>query len=236
MLPLLVILAIFLAIFTQTVSGFGLALVSMSLLVPLLGVQVATPLVALVAVAAEAILVIRYRAALNLKVVWQLVLAAFAGIPLGVIALQRVDEQVVLTVLGAVLVFYAAYALLNLRLPELHHPAWAYGLGFIAGILGGAYNVSGPPVIVYGNCRRWLPAEFKGNLQGFFLAVSLFAVLGHFLAGNVIPEVWRYFLPALVGLALGILLGSLVDRRINPALFRRLVLVLLMVLGLRLIL
>jgi uncharacterized membrane protein YfcA len=131
---------------------------------------------------------------------------------------------------------YALYALLKFKLPELRHPSWAYGTGLLAGMLGGAYNTSGPPVIIYGNCRRWQPAEFKSNLQGFFVVNSLFVFIGHALGGNLTPLVWRYYLWSLPVLAVGIILGTSMDRLFNPETFRKIVLWLLVVMGVRLIL
>lgn len=232
----LVGLFVFLGIFTQSASGFGLALVSMPLLTALLGIQIATPLVALIGITAEAVLVLYYRDDLEIRSLWRLIVASLAGVPLGVVALGRVDEDIVMAVLGLVLVGYSLYALLNLRLPELAHNGWAYGLGFLAGVLGGAYNISGPPVVIYGHCRRWPAAQFKGNMQGYFVVVSLFVLAGHALDGNLTPLVWRNFMWALIGIVLGIVLGVRLDRYINQALFRRIVLVLLIVLGLRLLL
>ena len=120
--------------------------------------------------------------------------------------------------------------------PRLKHPAWAYGFGFLAGVLGGAYNTSGPPVVIYGNCRRWPPAEFKGNLQGFFLVNDLLVVAGHALSRNLAPPVLRDYLIALPALALGLFVGSKLDQRLDPELFRKVVLVLLVVMGLRMLL
>ncbi len=232
---LIVFLIVFLAIFTQSVTGFGLALVSMPLLVAVLGIQTAAPLVALIALVAELILLIYYREALNLQVVWRLAIASVLGVPLGVWALRNVDEQLVLTILGLIVGGYALYALLNLRLPTIQQPAWAYGAGFLAGILGGAYNTSGPPVIVYGNCRRWPPAEFKSNLQGFFLLNSGLIVGTHLLANNFTADVWHGTLVALPAVATGIVAGLLLSKRISAPAFRKIVLWLLLVLGVWLI-
>ena len=234
MLP--VMLVIFFAIFVQGLVGFGLALIAMPLLAALIGIGEAAPAVALLGFTAEIALVWRYRRDLNVRTVGRLVVAAALGIPLGLLALRGLDEQLVLTVLGLVIVGYAGYALLNLRVPALSHPAWGYGLGFLAGVLGGAYNTSGPPVIIYGHCRRWSPEEFKGNLQGFFVAVSLFIAAGHLLAGNVTGEVWRIYLLGLAPMALALWLGPHLATHVNPFVFRRLVLLLLLVLGISLIL
>lgn len=65
----LVFLIVFAAIFTQTVTGFGLALVSMPLLALVLPIQVAAPLVALFGLVAELLLLLRYRTALNVRAV-----------------------------------------------------------------------------------------------------------------------------------------------------------------------
>jgi uncharacterized membrane protein YfcA len=226
-----IFLIVFLAIFTQSVTGFGLALVSMPLLTTLLGIQTAAPLVALVGLIAEFFLLIYYREAFNMRVVWRLIIAAVFGIPLGVLALRYIPEEIVLTLLGIIVGGYALYALLDLRLPTIQQPIWAYGAGFFAGILGGAYNTFGPPVIVYGNCRRWPPAEFKSNLQGFFLLNSFLVVGTHTVAQNYTTEVWRSTLVALPAIAAGIIVGLLLASRISNKVFRRIVLWLLLVLG-----
>lgn len=224
-----------LAVFTQSLTGFGSALVAMAFLPGLLGVQVAAPLVAVLSLTLETVLLIRYRGALHMDAIWRLVLASLPGIPLGILALRGVDERLILTILGLVLAGYALYALANIRLPELKTPAWAYGFGFLAGALGGAYNTSGPPVVIYANFKRWPPAEFKSNLQAFFITNSVLVVSGHALSGNYTPEVLSLYAAVLPGLALGVLLGISLDRWINPEFFRKIVLVLTLLMGLRLV-
>ena len=130
---MLVFLIVFLAIFVQTVTGFGLALVSMPLLVHVVGIHVAAPLVALVAGVAEALLLRRYRADFNPRAVARLALASLLGVPLGILLLRRVDAGVVTAVLGLLLIAYALYSLSGLTPPQLRRPAWAYGFGFLGG-------------------------------------------------------------------------------------------------------
>jgi uncharacterized membrane protein YfcA len=232
----IVAIIIFISAFTQTLTGFGSALVSMSILPSLLGIQIAAPLVALMAITLEAILLIRLRGAINLRAVWRLSLAAVVGIPIGIVLARSISEDIVLTILGIVLVGYSLYALIAPRLPELKHPAWAFAFGFVGGILSGAYNVAGPAAVIYGNCRRWNPDEFRSNLQAFFLINDAFVLINHGLAGNLQPIVWSYYLVALPAILLGIFFGLKLDRRINPDVFRKMVQVLLIVMGLRLIL
>jgi len=231
---LLTSLVVFFGCFTQSLTGFGVALVTMALLPSLIGLQVATPLVALIGIALEVLMLIRYRASIRFKSILALIVSSAIAIPVGVVYLRRLDELVALFILGLILVLFAAYALTGYRLPELSHPAWAWLFGLVSGLLGGAYNTAGPPVIVYGNCRKWSPQEFKSNLSGFFIIGSLVVVTTHWLNGNFTPIVWTTFLFSLPMLMIGFLLGQSMDRWLNPEIFRKIVLVLLVVLGLRL--
>ncbi len=62
-IPLLVI--VFFAVFTQSLTGFGSGLVSMALMPNVLDIQSAVPLVAMLTGTLELFLLIRYRAAFN---------------------------------------------------------------------------------------------------------------------------------------------------------------------------
>ena len=231
----LVGLTVFLAVFTQSLSGFGVALVAMALLPSMIGIHVATPLVAVIALVLEIILVYRYRQSLEVHAIWRIVLAALLGTPLGVYLLSNVNENISLTVLGIVITGYAVYALLGLKMPRLDGSAWAYLAGWFGGLLGGAYNTSGPPVILYADCRRWPPDVFKSNLQGYFLISSVAVVASHILNGNLTPQVWNIFWWTIPFILVGLVAGLGLGRWLNPVIFRRLVLVLLIVMGIRLI-
>ena len=58
----------------------------------------------------------------------------------------------------------------------------------------------------------------------------------HALSGNFTPEIWRIYLWSLPVIAIAILAGVSLDKVLNPAVFRKVVLVLLVILGIRLIL
>jgi uncharacterized membrane protein YfcA len=60
-------------------------------------------------------------------------------------------------------------------------------------------------------------------------------IFTHGLSGNFTPDVWRHYVLALPAVALGLLAGFSLDRRLNPQRFRQVVLVLLVLLGLRLL-
>ena len=227
-------LTVFLGAFTQSLTGFGVALIAMAILPSLWGLPIATPLVALTGIVLETARLIRYRQSLQMRSIWRLVVASVVAIPFGIYILRQLDERIALFVLGLIIFGYALYALIGFRLPELHHPLWAWLTGLASGMLGGAYNTAGPPIVIYGNCRRWSPQEFRSNLSGFFIVNSAMVVSTHFLSGNITSEVLSVFWRVLPALALGFLAGQSLDRWLNPEVFRKIVLGVLIVLGIRL--
>jgi uncharacterized membrane protein YfcA len=227
---------VFLGMLVQGLVGFGSAMVIMALLSERVGLGLAGPLVALMALPSEGLVLLRYRGALNWRSVRRLAAGMVLGVPVGILALRHVPERPMLVFLGVLIAAYALYALLGLRLPALRRPGWAYLFGWVAGAIGGAYNTSGPPVVVYGTSRGWPREEFKGNLQAFFLLCDLAVVTGHGLAGHLTRDVWTHFAVALPVILLGAAAGMALDRVVPAALFRRLVLALLLVLGVRLLL
>jgi len=229
-----IFLVLLLGAFTQSLTGFGSALVAMALLPPLLGLPATAPLVALTALCLEATMIIRYRESLKVGAIWRLLAASLVGAPFGVYFLGRINEDIALLVLGIVISGYAIYALAGFRLPELTHPLWAWGTGLVSGMLGGAYNTSGPPVVMYGNCRRWNAGEFKSNLSGFFVINSIMVTASHAWSGHYSADIIRILPWALSAVFIGFLAGQALDKWISPELFRKMVLILLVALGLRL--
>ncbi|MEB3886238.1 sulfite exporter TauE/SafE family protein [Lyngbya sp. CCY1209] len=236
-LPVLTI--IFFAVFVQSLSGFGAGLVAMPLLTELLGLDRAAPLVAAIGILLNLTLTLYYRYEFQISAVLRLTVSALVAIPFGLSGLQFLDPEMGLKLLGAVILTYAAIALilehLNISLPRLDSPQWAYGFGFASGLLSGAYNTGGPPVVIYGACRRWNPAVFKSNINGFFMVSTAMVIVNHALHGNYTETVFKLFLYALPVMAIAIVAGLSLSKFINPVAFRTLILILLVAVGLRLL-
>lgn len=232
---LLVAVIIFLAVFTQSFLGFGSAIVTMGLIPGVIGLPLATPLFSIIAILFEPVLLLYYRHGLDFRAVRQLLLSSMLGIPIGILMLNVLPERVMLPVLGMIIFGYGLYALARFRLPEFKQPGWAYFFGFLSGAFGGAYAVTGPPVIIFGHGRKWEPAAFKGNLQAYFIVSSFAIVIGHIVNGSYTAEIWPYFWAALPAVALGLVAGLSLDRFFGPDAFRKAVLVGIVILGLGLI-
>jgi uncharacterized membrane protein YfcA len=235
MTAILVALLVFAAVFIQTLSGFGFALIIMPLITLALGLKVAAPLVALLGLTAYAINLMRYRRSIDLPELARLALACALGVPVGIWALIHVDDAIIKPVMGLILVLYALYALLRPAAKGQAAHWWVYPAGFAAGCLGGAYNTPGPPVIIYGSLRHWPKAQYRAMLQALFFVTGVLVVASHALAHHITTDVLTFYLYALPALLLGILAGARTDPRLNQMRFRTLVTILILILGLSLV-
>jgi len=224
------------AMFVQTSTGFGSALIAMSFLIGMLGPDIAAPLFALSFSTVSIVITYRYRHDLKIRNIWRIMLAGIVGVPIGVGVISQWDKAIVLFIFGMFISGYALYALLGFKAPRFKHPALQWVVGLLAGMASGAYNTSGPVYIVYGDTQRWQPFEFKGNLQVMFFFNSLFTTINHFLFGNMTQAVFGYWLYAIPGIVIGIALGFTMDRFIKPDPFRKVVQVLLFFIGISLML
>ena len=224
------------ACFVQAVAGFGLPMIATSVLVALFGIKATVPLIAIIILELQLFLVVRYRATLDLRAVWRISSAAALGIPIGVLFLSRIPETIAITLLGLLLIAYVAVSSLALPVPRLENKRWAYLFGLLSGLGAGAYNIAGPPMIIYGDTQRWEPRLFKSNLQGCFLVITSVAILTHSLSGNMTRDILRNSLIALPFVVVGAMAGITLDRFINRTVFRRIVLGLLLIFGVNLML
>ncbi|HVY44569.1 MAG TPA: sulfite exporter TauE/SafE family protein, partial [Minicystis sp.] len=206
--------------------------------VPLLAlrlpVDVAAPLAVLVSITVAAIVLVQDHRDVHLRSAGWLVGATLLGIPLGLLLLVRVDGRVVKAVLGVVIVGFALFSFRArpaVRQREGRDLPWLFGCGFLAGVLGGAYGMNGPPLVVYGALRGWSPARFRATLQAYFLPASAIGMVGYVLAGVLGPEVVRDYLWSLPATVVATLLGRVASRRLGGDTFRRVVYASLVVTG-----
>lgn len=230
-LTLMTAIILFLCALIRSAVGFGDALLAIPFLGMMMRLSTASPVVALAGFIMSLGIVVVNQETVDFPSAWRLIVASLVGIPVGVFLLHAAPERVVKGALGVVLVTYGIYNLVTPRVPHLQHEKYAFPFGFVAGILGGAYNTSGPPVVIYGTLRRWSPEYFRATMQCYFLFTYLATIAGHGMSGLWTPLVLKLFLWASPGIGLGMYLGGKVHRMIPKPLFSQVIFGILAVVG-----
>ena len=207
----------------RSAFGFGEALIAVPLLAFFIPMQVAAPLAVLVSVTIAAVVLVQDWRHIHLQSAGWLVLSTMVGIPLGLLLLTHAPEHVMKAGLGGLILLFALFSLTGGARMQLRHDSrrWMLACGFIAGILGGAYGMNGPPLVIYGSLRKWTAQHFRATLQAYFLPASVLGMVGYLSAGMWTPAVTRDYLLCLPVMLPAVFLGRAINHRLSAAAFSR---------------
>jgi uncharacterized membrane protein YfcA len=234
--PLSIIAIVCAAGFVQGSTGFGFALTSMPLLPLMMGYKDAAALVFLLSAIVIALTFFRNRKHYNWREGWELIAGAVVGIPIGFYLFIHAEESLLRHLLGAVLCAFAINEFLIQRWMTRAADVTSrlgFPLGMLSGSLDAAFNMAGPPAVAYVYARPWSAQQIAASLQvqfgiGLILRTILSAGTG-FLNARVLQLSACAALP----LSASILLATHVAPRIPRVALRRVVFLLLGVMGLK---
>ena len=226
------ILAIFLiATLTSSTFGFGLGLIAMPLLALFTDIKTASALVAIVGLTLSIGVIFNNWRDIQFKNAGKLIISSLIGVPIGLYLLKGTQNDIMKVILALIILSFSVYKLFTPTLPSLRTDRSSYFFGFLAGIFGGAYYMGGPPVIIYASMRAWPPNIFRATLITFFFPMSVFILVGHFMAGNMSRQVLSLYALCIPIIILSIFLGGKFNRSIPKGKFDRLIYILLVFIG-----
>jgi len=211
-----VLCVIFVATFIRSALGFGEALVAVPLLALRIPLRTAAPLAVMVSITIAALIIIQDWRKVYVRTAAKLLMPTLFGIPLGLLLLTNPHQEIVKLLLALIIICFAVYSLRKRHAVELKEDNhwWLLFCGFLAGILGGAYGMNGPPLAVYGTMRRWSPQHFRATLQGYFLPASMLGMAGYMWKGLWTHELTHYYVLSLPVTIPAILLGRVANHRL----------------------
>lgn len=218
-----VLVILFVATVIRSAFGFGEALIAVPLLAIVIPLPVAAPVAVLLSITIAAVVVAQDWQHIHLRSSVWFLLPTVAGIPMGLWLLTSSHQRLVKGLLAAVIIMFAAYSLAARRRLELRSDSrgWLLACGFCAGVLGGAYGMNGPPLVIYGSLRRWPAQQFRATLQAYFLPASIIGMAGYWMAGLWTRPVTHYYLLGLPAALPAVLLGRGINHRLSGAAFLR---------------
>ena len=189
----------------------------MPLLAAVVPVREAAPLAVLMSITVAAVVVAQDWKKIHVRSAAWLLLPTLAGIPLGLLLLAHGPQRLVKAILAVLILAFAVYSLVG-RMPmklDRDSRPWLLSCGFVAGVLGGAYGMNGPPLVIYGAMRRWTAQHFRATLQAYFLPASVLGMAGYWLAGLWTRPVTHYYLLGLPVALPAVLVGRWINHRLS---------------------
>lgn len=207
----------FLATLFRSTFGFGESLIAVPLFSLFIPIEEAVPLSVLMSILVAFTVVVQDHRQVHFRSAKWLIIFATLGIPLGLLMLVYGNQTMVKVALGVLIILYSAYSLLGrVRLGECKESRlWLFSCGFLSGVLGGAYGLNGPPLVLYGNKMKWSATQFRATLQAYFLPVGVISVVGYLFEGLVNAVVLNYFMYAIPVIVPAIFLGRYFNKKLK---------------------
>ena len=189
-------------------SGFGGALIFVPLASAVIGPSLAAPLLLIIdAVAAAGLIPNAWRQAGRRDVGWMAAGALF-GVPLGAWLLTRADPLALRWALAAVVAVLLVLLISGWRYHGRRTPSFTVGVGLLGGLLSGAAQIGGPPIVAYWLSTASRADIVRANIVLYFAISTVFSGVAYVAGGLITGTV--LMLALLVGpvYGLGIFLGS----------------------------
>ncbi|MDF1860429.1 MAG: sulfite exporter TauE/SafE family protein [Verrucomicrobiales bacterium] len=225
---------LFAASYLQSATGFGGAIFCMALLPLVIPIYDAIAFVSASSFLVLVMVIFANRSGLSLKNAGPLCIGMVIGIPIGYYSLRQLDGEFIRRTLGAILMIIAAAEFLQGRFANWKIPEKTGALfGIVGGVLAGAFNVGGPPVVAYVYSRKWSKVEMVAILQAVFIAGVIARNLLMLGAGEFTIDLIKMVAWATPAAAIAVWLGKLTLDRLPLPILKRIVFCLIFLIGLK---
>jgi uncharacterized membrane protein YfcA len=212
-----IVLISFIATLVRSTFGFGESLVAVPLFSIFMPVGSAVPLSVMLSILVALVVVVQDHRQIHFNSAKWLIIFAIPGILLGVLLLIYGNELWIRSGLGILIIIYSLYSLYGKPTFSLEKDDrfWLMVCGLLSGVLGGMYGVNGPPLVIYGNMRKWSAKHFRATLQAYFLPASFIGLIGYVIKGLVDKDILVYFLVSLPAVIPAIFLGRYLNHKLT---------------------
>jgi uncharacterized protein len=229
------LLATFIGAVVSGVAGFGMGVVFVGMWAHILTpIQIAILIVGY-GLVTQSYGIWKLRRALSWPRLAPFIVGGAIGTPVGAFLLTHIDATYLRPAIGVLLVLYSIYGLARpVFQPVQAGVATDAGVGVLNGLLGGLTGLVGIIVTIWCQLRGWSKDEQRTVFQPVMVAASALTALSLSVAGVVTEETIRLYLLGLPLLLAGVWIGFKLYGTLDDALFRKVLLVLLLFSGLAL--
>lgn len=217
---------VFLASYLQSLTGFGLAIITAPLLMFFYDAKVVVALVLLLACAGNLIQCVTYFRQADFKLVAFLFLGLLLGEGPGFYIYDTVSSTTLKLIVDVTIIISMALVQIS-RKKFQERPRNTVITGFFAGIAAITTGMGGPPLMIYLANTKMDLNTLRASCFLFFSASSLTSLAVESIGGYPLSSSFPDFLWLLPGMILGLIVGNLTYAYIPKRRIRQLIFVLL---------
>ena len=224
----------FLGFLTQTVAGFSAGLFALPILLIVVDLREASALLAPLFLTFSAFYMVKEWAAMDKRALLELGLGTTVGMVIGVYLLKSADPELLQRLLGGLILAYVLY-----RLTQRSRIAFFERLGLLFGLAGGIvtglYSAGGTFYVIYLHNKFEKAKVIRATVMGVLGLANIIRIPLLLQTEILTLESLRRSLLVLPALLLGLYAGEKLYAQLNNALFKRVLLALLVLSGITLL-
>ncbi|MEH6627767.1 MAG: sulfite exporter TauE/SafE family protein [Motiliproteus sp.] len=228
---LVCLFVVFFASLVRGYSGFGfsaLAIASLSIILP--PAQI-VPVILLVEILAGVGMLPSIWRHIDWRQLRWIGAGALVATPIGLALLAGLSSQAMRTLISLLILVAAVLIWLGFQLRSGHRAGTLFSAGLASGLMNGAAGVGGLPLVVFFLSKAESAASTRGTLIAFLITLDIYtctlAAGGEMITQDVVDLAGVFLIPV----ALGTFLGNRHFLRSPPESFRRIALVMLMLIS-----
>jgi uncharacterized membrane protein YfcA len=233
----LYLFATFLGGMTTGIAGFAMGLVVSGIWLHILTPIQTAALIVGYALLAQSYSIWKLRHAMDWRKVAPFIIGGAVGVPIGALLLTYINPAHMRTSVGVVLVLYSIYSVAKPAFKPVQGGGISadLGIGFLNGLLGGLTGLGGIVVTIWVQLRGWPKDVQRIVFQPVVLAAQGMPAISLAFAGAYTPETITLYLYGVPALAAVLWVGLKLYGKLDDAMFRKVILALLLVAGLSLV-
>ena len=210
--------------FVQSVTGFGAAVVMMTILPYFFTMAVAPSVSTSICLGLTVTLAWKLRKSIDLKLTLPPTLLYAAASVTAIRFIGSMDLRVMTMVFGAFLMLLGAYLLLTEKKAAIRvTPAVTVVCGLLAGVCGGLFSIGGPIMAIYYLAATDSRESYLANAQANFAVNNVTSITTRVLSGYYTLDLLPLTLLGVAGVVCGQRFGLKLGGKLNAVQLRRLV-------------
>jgi uncharacterized membrane protein YfcA len=205
----------FAAGFVRGFSGFGAGMIYVPLIGAMYGPRFAVTTILIVDFICSVPFMLIALPHVRWRETFPLLAAAAITIPIGTLALIYISPEPLRWAIAVTVILFVIMLASGWRYHGSPKLPMTLGVGAISGVLGGATQIPGPPVIIYWLGGAISAATVRANLIAYFALFDLFSIVVYGWSGLLTNETFMYgllmFVPFLAGAAGGTMVFAFVS-------------------------
>jgi uncharacterized protein len=170
-------------------SGFGSALIYVPLIAAVYDPRVAAATLLLIDFVSGFPFAIAAFPYCNWREVVPITIAAMIAVPFGTMALLFIDATILRWIVAAVVLIAVSIIAAGVRYRKPHTGSVTAAVGFASGFFGGAFQMDGPPVVIYWLGGANVASVVRANLMVFIVLNGATMCIAYLISGLLTSEV-----------------------------------------------